>query len=184
MRSFSDAYGRQWEIAGTLATFERIKSACGVNMLTIQTTQECLQQIQDPFTLGRVLYEACAGDCQKRGIEPEEFAHALNGDVLAAATDALIEETIFFCRKELRPALTMALEKARERDRRAMESLTARLPAIGKMMDAALDRMDAPTGSATNLPASSESTRASGHSDISSGPPKGRRKNGGAGKAS
>lgn len=184
MRAFTDAQGRQWEIAGTLATFERLKIGTGVNMLDMPTTQECLRQIQDPYTLGRVLYEVCSGQCEKRGLSPEEFANGLTADVLAEATDALLQETIFFCRSDLRPALTMAYEKAKARDRQAMESLKAKLPTIGRMMDAALERMDAPTGSATSSPESSASIPLPGRSDTSSGRPKGRRKNGGLGKAS
>lgn len=184
MRSFTDAQGRQWEIAGTLATFERLKAGCGIDMLTLPSTQECLRQIQDPYTLGRVLYEVCSGQCEKRGLSPEEFANGLTADVLVQATDALIQETIFFCRSDLRPALTMAYEKAKARDKRAMESLAMRLPTIGQMMDAALDRMDAPTGSAMSSQESSASIPLPGRSGTSSGRPKGRRKNGGLGKAS
>lgn len=184
MRSFTDAQGRQWEIAGTLATFERLKLGTGVDMLTLPSTQECLRQIQDPYTLGRVLYEVCSGQCEKRGLSPEEFAHGLTADVLAEATDALIQETIFFCRSDLRPALTMAYEKAKARDRKAMESLTTKLPTIGRMMDAALERMETPTGSVTSSPESSAVIPLPGRSGTSSGRPKGRRKNGGLGKAS
>jgi hypothetical protein len=184
VRTFSDAHGQQWEIAGNLATFERVKTATGVDMLTLPTTQECLKQVADPYTLGRVLYEVCAGQCEKRGISPEEFAGGLTADTLADATDTLIQEAIFFCRSALRPALTMAHEKAKARDRQAMESLAAKLPTIGRMMDAALDRMEIPTGSATSSPEFSASIPLPGRSDTSSGRPKGRRKNGGLGRAS
>lgn len=184
MRSFTDAQGRQWEIAGTLATFERLKLATGVDMTTLPTTQACLQQIQDPYTLGRVLYEVCAGQCNERGISPEQFAHGLTADVLADAADALIQEAIFFCRSGLRQALTMAYEAAKAREKKAQDTLTASLPTIGKMMDAALDRMAIPIGSATSSPESSASIPPAGPSAISSGRPKGRKKNGGLGKAS
>ena len=184
MKSFTDAAGRQWEIVGSLATFERIRSECQVDMLTMPTTQECLRQIQDPYTLGRVLYEACSKQAEARGLAPEDFAGGLTADVLALATDALLEETIFFCRSDLRPALTMAYEKAKARDRKTIQMLTARLPTISLMMDAALERMDAPTGSATSSAASSESTPAIGRSGTSSGQPKASKKKGGPGKAS
>jgi hypothetical protein len=184
MRSFKDATGREWEIAGSLLTFQRIRSNCGVDMLTLPTTQECLKQIQDPYTLGRVLYEACAEQCERRGVSPEAFAGAFNADALTEATDALVGETIFFCRKDLRPALTMAFEKAKAADRRAVERMTTNLPRIGQMMDAELDRMAIPIGSATSSPESSVSSQPGGPSGISSGLPKDRKKRGGQGRAS
>lgn len=183
MRSFKDSTGREWGINGSLHTFQRIKTACGVDMLTLPTTQECLKQIQDPYTLGRVLYEACADECQRRGVSPEQFAHGMNADVLASATDALVEETIFFCRSDLQPALSLAYDKAKAMDRRAVERLTRNLPEIGRMMDAELERMEIPTGSATSSAGLLASTHQDGRSDTSSGQLRGRRRKGGHARA-
>jgi hypothetical protein len=121
------------------------------------------------FTLGRVLYVLCEDQAVQRGITPEQFADGFNADVLHAASEALIEEVIFFCRKDLRPALEMAFEKARQADRRMVETLQGRIGSIGREMDAAMEKFLTSTDSATSLPESSGSTPENGRSAASSG---------------
>jgi len=99
MQTFTDTEGRLWNIKGTLGAFERVKTSCGVDMLDLPTTQSCLKQISDVFTLGRVLYVMCEEQANYRGLTPEQFADGFNADVLHAASEALIEEVIFFAGK-------------------------------------------------------------------------------------
>jgi hypothetical protein len=179
MRTFTDTEGRMWNIKGTLGAFERVKTSCGVDMLDLPTTQSCLKQIADVFTLGRVLYVMCEEQANHRSVTPEQFADGFNADVLHAASEALIEEVIFFCRKDLRPALQMAFDKARAADRKMAETLQARIGSIGTEMDAAMDRYLTSTDSATSLPESSASIPANGRSAASSGPAKGSKRKSG-----
>jgi hypothetical protein len=169
MKTFTDVEGRHWNIRGTLGTFERVKTATGVDMLDLPTTQQCLRDISDVFKLGAVLYVVCEQQAQERGISPEQFSDSFNADTLHAAADALIEETIFFCRSDVRPALEMAYEKAKLAEKKAVEVMQTRLAALGKEMDAALENLSTPTDSVTNLPESSASIPASGRSAASSG---------------
>lgn len=155
VKTFMDMEGRSWNVRGTLGVFERIKTSTGVDMLDLATSQKCLEQISDVFTLGKVLYAACVDQCESRGISPESFADAFNADTLHAATDALLDEVIFFCRSDLRKPLEMALGKARAADAMAVESIKARMPEVEKRLDEAMVEMvSTRTKSATNLQAS------------------------------
>lgn len=171
MKSFTDTQGRVWDLAGSLGAFERVKTQCGVDLLDITSTQESLRQLQDVFALGRVLYQMCSSQCQQRGISPEQFAEGFNADVLNEASNALLDEVIFFCRRETRPMLQMAMEKAREADRRMMERVAKRTEELADQMDKAMENLLTSTGPATSWPGSSASIQESGRSGSCSGRP-------------
>lgn len=165
MKSFRDINGTVWDIAGTLGMFERVKTQTGVDLLDLPTTQKSLTQLGDPFTLGHVLYQLCSAQAEARGVSPEKFFDLFNADVLHEASTAILEEVVFFCRSNVRPALQMALEKAKEADARMAEIVRDRMGEIAKQMDEALIS----TSSATSLPGSSASTQANGRSGGFSG---------------
>lgn len=169
MKSFADTEGRIWSIRGSLGAFERVKSLTSVDMLDLPTTQNCLKAINDVFTLGRVLYAMCQDQVESRGLTPEQFADGFNADTLHEASDALLDEVVFFCRKDLRPALQMALDKARQADAKVVETMQSRVKFMEKEMDAALESLLTSTSSATSLQESSESTPQNGLSGTSSG---------------
>lgn len=176
MKSFRDINGTTWDIAGSLGMFERIKTQTGVDLLDLPTTQKSLSQLGDPYTLGHVLYQFCAGQAESRGVAPEKFYDLFNADVLHEASTAILEEVVFFCRSNVKPALMMALEKAKAADEMVAEMVRGRMEEIGKQLDDALIS----TNSAMSSPASSASTQANGRSAASSGQPKRRRKSVGA----
>ena len=169
MKTFTDTEGRLWNVKGTLGAFERVKTSTGVDMLDLPSTQNCLKQIADVFMLGKVLYAMCEDQCESRGITPEQFADGFNADVLVEASNALLEEVVFFCRKDLRPAMQMALDKARQADERMVETMRSRVQFMEREMDLAMESMLTSTASATSSPGSSASTPANGRSAGSSG---------------
>ena len=167
--TFTDGTGRQWEIESSLLTWERVKSETGVDMLTISTTQECLRQIDDPYTLGRVLFEAVAEQAASLGVSGDQFKRVVTADNLDEAANALIEAAIFFCRSRLRPALTMAFKKARERQEREIARIEKSLPDLERRMEQALESTETSTASVTSSAGSSASTPADGPSATCSG---------------
>lgn len=175
MKSFRDINGTTWDITGGLSVFERVKTQCSVDLLDLASTQHCLTQLSDPYTLGHVLYQLCAAQAESRGIAPEKFYDLFNGDTLREASNAILEEVVFFCPSAMRPGLTMALEKAKQAEARMAQMILDRMDEVGREMDAAL----ASTNSATSLRGSSGSTQANGRSAASSGRPGRRKKNAG-----
>lgn len=172
MKSFTDTQGRVWDVAGSLGAFERVKTQCDVDLLDITSTQKSLQQLQDVFVLGRVLYQMCHAQCEQRGLSPEAFAEGFNADVLNEASNAVLDEVIFFCRKETRPMLQMAMERARAADRKMMQRVAERTESLAKEMDRAMEDLLTSTEPAMSSAGSSASTPAPGHSGSSSGQPR------------
>lgn len=180
MKAFTDTEGRIWNIRGSLGAFERVKTLTGVDMLDLPTTQNCLKEINDVFTLGRVLYAMCQDQVQSRGLTPEQFADAFNADTLHEASNALLDEVVFFCRKDLRPALQMALDKARQADAKVVEVMQTRVQHMERQMDAAIENLLTSTSSATSLQESLGSTPENGHCEVSPGrQPQSKKKRGG-----
>lgn len=180
MKTFTDTEGRLWNVRGSLGAFERVKTSTGVDMLDLPTTQNCLKEINNVFTLGRVLYAMCQEQADGRGLTPEQFADAFNADTLHDASNALLDEVVFFCRKDMRPALQMALDKARQADARIVETMQSRVQSMERHMDVAIENLLTSTSSAMSSPASSESIQQDGPSADSSGPPRPSRKRRGA----
>lgn len=171
MKSFTDTEGRLWNVKGSLGVFERVKTATGVDMLDLPTTQQCLREISDVFKLGKVLYCVCEDQVNARGLTPEQFADAFNADTLYEASNALLEEVIFFCRKDIRPMMQMAMDKAKAAETRAIEILKERTAAMSDELDGAMESLWTSTDSATSSAELSASTPANGRSAASSGRP-------------
>ena len=97
------------------------------------------------------------------GLTPEQFYEAVDGDVLSAAGEALIDEMIFFCRSGQRKILTMAVGKIREAEKKAADRLEEVLPKLEAEIDEAIDRW-ASGSSDVSSPASSASILGTGAS--------------------
>lgn len=167
MKTFKDRHGNEWEIDLSLGSCERVRDSAGVDLTDIVSTQATFSKLSDPFVLGAVLWVLCERQAEKRGLGPEEFRDCFNGDTVHQATEALIDETVFFCRAPMRPALQLAVEKARQADQRMVAAINANLDQLGREMEETLAAMS--TGSVTSSAGSSASTPAPGHSDGLSG---------------
>lgn len=167
MKTFKDRHGNEWEIDLSLGACERVRDRAGVDLTDIVSTQATFAKLADPFVLGSVLWVLCERQADKRGIGPEEFRDCFNGDTVHAASEALIDETVFFCRAPMRPAMQLAVDKAREADRRMVAAMNANMEQLGREMEKTLAAMS--TASVTNSAESLASTRDHGHSEDSSG---------------
>jgi hypothetical protein len=164
MHSFKDRTGRVWSMEATFGSYSRVKSQTGVSLFEIATEQrKCLEQLADPFTLGAVIWSMIEPQAESRGITPEQFYAEFDGTALKAAYDALIDEMIFFCQPHQRTILTAAVRKVRDAERAAEKVIGERMPEIERELDAEIARWTSGS-SATNSPASSESTPAPGRS--------------------
>lgn len=169
MKTFKDRHGNEWEIDASLGAFERVRDLAGVDLTDMASTGKCLEQMADPFVLGGVLWVLCQRQAEKRGMTPEQFRDCFNGDTVHEATEALIDEVVFFCRAPMRPALQMAVDKARAADQKMVGAINANLGRIGEAIDRAL--FSTFTDSVTSSAESSVSIHDRGPSDASSGQP-------------
>lgn len=179
MATFSDNKQTKWILDLNVATFEAILSATGIDFLT-KPGPSCEEIAANPYRLAEVVYVACKAQADALGLEPKTFAALLEGDVLADASDAILEAITYFfqqTRSPLGPIMRALADRGAQQKPKfdalvdaqiAAGNIDAIVDAEYKKLAAALERHCGKLS--TNLQESSESTPAPGHSD-SSRPP-------------
>jgi len=118
MHTFTDPAQRTWTVAINVAAVRRVRDALKLDLLSVIDGELLEKLAGDPCLLCDVLYVLCKPQAEERGIGDEQFGELLAGDVIDAATQALIEELIdFFPSRTRRPlgemrAKLMALQAA------------------------------------------------------------------------
>lgn len=170
MHAFKDTAGREWKIEANFGSYARVKTATGVKLYDIATEdRQSLVQLTDAFTLGSVIWSMIEPQAEARGLTPEQFYEAVDGQVLNDAYSALIDEMIFFCPTRQRKVLELAVAKLRAADAKADRALDESLVEFGEEIDRAIDQWTR-GASGTSLPGSSESTPGIGPSASCSTP--------------
>ena len=105
--SFPDRLGRRWTLDLKYGDFTRLRnSSLQVDLLTLgnsndDAAKQLLSRLAgDEVFLVSVIYELLAPQIEARKITPEEFAEGLDGSVIDAALDALIEGIANFSRPQ------------------------------------------------------------------------------------
>ena len=126
MRSFKDNKGRTWEIDVDYHVIRRVKgSELAVNLLDLVAGEgsPLVQQIiDDPLFLIDLLFVICRPQAEKLSISDEEFGKSIRGDVIDAATTALLEELADFFPAGKRRVLLKAVGKVQQLQARANEA--------------------------------------------------------------
>jgi hypothetical protein len=154
MRQFTDEQGRVWDVAIDVTTLRAVRDAAKLNLALVVTDDgETFSRLaDDPITLADVLAVICRRQMDERKLSMADFERLLTGEVLDAASLAVLEEVAGF----FGPAKRAALERMMAADRQWRErQLTA--PSDPPPPDA--PPSDSSTAS-TSLPASSASTPA------------------------
>lgn len=145
MAKFTDAEGREWDLRITLGLLPRLRAA-GLNLSLAAKDPDEFKALDDPETLGRVLWTFCESQAAARGVDHESFAAGFDGPAVHAFYGALEVALVDFT---LPPA---AAARARER----LPAVRARAEAE---MAAAVDRtLSASNGTGGNSPGSPGST--------------------------
>lgn len=165
-RRFTDAKNDEWTIVVNVGTAKAVRDATEVDLL--ETARGSFEEVQrvtsDPYLFGSVLYALCETEIEERGLSETEFAERFaNADVIDAAATALLEAIIDFFPRRSQPVLHKLAEKVQAKATAHQE--TGILEAMERMERPEFDReledflASAFSTSATNSPASSESTR-------------------------
>jgi hypothetical protein len=170
MHSFKDTAGRTWDIAGNMLAWSRVKSASGVDLTDIATEErKSIERLADPYTLTEVLWALVEPQAIERGLSSDDFFAGLNGEILAAAHIALLEEMVFFCHPRVRAILELMLDRMKKAEAMAEKELARQMPAVEREIDAAISSLTFGNTPGSS-PESSASTPASGPSVISTSP--------------
>jgi len=88
MTTFKDTAGRTWEVRITLGLLPRLRAA-GLPIKRGATLGQTVGPLDDPDTLGQVLWAFCERQAEKDGVTPEQFAEGMDGPAISAAVGAV-----------------------------------------------------------------------------------------------
>jgi len=96
--------------------------------------------VSDPVLLCDVLYAVCQEEAEARNASDEEFGRLLAGDVIDAATTALLEELVDFFPKRRREVLRTALTKLETLQEKSVKAAMVFLesPELDRRVDQAI----------------------------------------------
>lgn len=130
MRTFTDTAGRTWSIVITVDTIKRVRALTGTDLLAVAGGDLLERLSSDPVLLADVLYAVITPEANQRQVTETEVGRALAGDVIAAATAALLEELVDFFPAPKRTLLRSALAKLHEVETALLAAAGARLAAV------------------------------------------------------
>jgi len=120
MAKFTDNAGREWSLTINVAALKRVRMLAEVDLADILATTLLQRLAGDPVLLAEVLYAVCQPQAERQGISPESFGEELVGDVIDAATTALLEALADFFPSRRRAALRKALAKVKSLEETAL----------------------------------------------------------------
>jgi hypothetical protein len=117
MPSFKDTNGREWLVTLNVAQVKRVRERLNINLADLQEGN-LLTRLADPVTLVDVLFVLVQPQAEEASVTDEQFAAALGGDTLSAASTALLEALCGFFPQPTRLMLRKVLAQtlARQAD--------------------------------------------------------------------
>ena len=156
MNTFTDGKGRTWRLGLTVGMIRSIRERTGLEFGKLIATERGLAEFLfgDPETFARVLWIMVEADAEKAKVEPEDFAYAIDGPTIEAATQALLGAIAdFFPRSAIAQTIKTRLPEV-------MKTMDDRLrKEANRQIDKAIQSMTSSTlsESAGSLPASLDS---------------------------
>lgn len=108
---FTDAMGREWNLALTAGSVCRVQMAHSVNLSGEFNGFNRLAA--DPVAFAGVLAAILKPQLETAGVTADDFFDSLNGDGLASAGDALIEAILAFMPENRRNVTRAGYERAK-----------------------------------------------------------------------
>lgn len=141
MHTFTDTSGRVWSLVLNVDVIRRVRSLTSINLLDAVDGQLIERLITDPILLCDILFAVVQPEAQQKSVSDVDFGRALGGDVLDAATTALLEELVDFFPSAKRELLRKALRKLRQLEEIALQTAHQKLdsPELEARMRAAIE---------------------------------------------
>ena len=115
MREFTDADGQTWGIELTVEPIKRVRAELpGVDLCDVGPTGPLARCATDFCLLVDILSVLLTPSIVQRNMTAEQFAHALRGDALDNAAEALQWAVVDFFPPRQRATLTRAMEKTNQ----------------------------------------------------------------------
>lgn len=160
MRTFTDTKQRDWLIHVTVDAVKRVRGLVNVDLLDVieQKSQTLTRLITDPILLADVIYAVCKPQADERRVTDTDFAAALAGDPIDAATHGLLDSIVdFFPNSRDRDQLRRVIAATWGAMDQARTIIEARL-APERIADIVSKALETAVNSSTDAPESSAST--------------------------
>jgi hypothetical protein len=128
---FKDAENREWTLRITKGRSRAILETCGIDFGQIHDGQVFVELTTSDENLAQVLWILCEKQAEAKGITPEDFAEALDGDALDTAMEAMVDATILFTRRPIRGAVERVIRKTMEAQAAGMKTVESWVEANG-----------------------------------------------------
>jgi hypothetical protein len=126
MKQFTDAEGRTWEVAVNVNAVKRVRDLAGVDLLDAAGNDLLSRLAADPCLLVNVIFALVKPQADAAKVSDESFGRAMIGDVLDAASAALVQDLLaFFPRAQRLRALGRLGKALQEREAEAAGLLAA-----------------------------------------------------------
>jgi hypothetical protein len=122
MKSFKDSKGREWRIELTIGSVKRIQKRFGVN---IADADDFLRVHQNFELFGNIIAMLLEQQFAEQQVTADDVEESMNGEVLAAARDAMVEELAFFSPN--REAALKALPALKKRQEKLVGDLVEKI---------------------------------------------------------
>ncbi len=123
---FTDTKGDEWVVSLAVSTIKEVRSELDIDFLDLDDGRLITRLISDPITLVDVLFVICRSQAERKNITDHDFGKRMAGDVIAMATEAMLEALVSFI--------------PNPRDRANMSKVLAK---TREVMEAARDQVDA-----------------------------------------
>lgn len=129
MAEFTDANDRKWEVFIDIPTVKKLREHDLDVLNFFSGNMEVFEEVVgDPMKLVDTLWVVCRKQIGERGMDEEDFARGLYGDVLMSAAEALVEGICdFFPDPKRRASLKAVFRKTKEAESVMMDNAMARV---------------------------------------------------------
>ena len=114
MAKFTDSKGHTWHPTLNIQTLRDVRDTLpGLDLTSLD--KDLLEKIQDPFSIGLIMFCLCEEEAKERDISPEAFGRGLaSGEVIMEARRALCEEIVNFTQKDSQESWRTVFRKMNE----------------------------------------------------------------------
>ena len=93
---FTDTKGDEWAVALNVSAIKAVRNHLGIDLLNLDDGQLILKLTSDPISLVDVIYVLCMDQAEAKGVSDSQFGARMAGDVIADATEAMLEALVSF----------------------------------------------------------------------------------------
>lgn len=106
MKTFKTLDGTEWKVAVTVGTIKRVMDDTGLKLTDMFTSQKATEQfLSDDIKFCEMIWSVVRPQASENGITIDQFLSTIDGEVVEAAAEAIVGETVDFFQEPRRSVL-------------------------------------------------------------------------------